>query len=228
MGKALQIVGIILMSLTASFTVLSGAGTTCVALGAEEYPSMAGIVPYKWLYVLFVIVTLAIGVMGVRAVLLLIKGRPNAYRYSLIALILGVLVGGIHIGASRVLRGSSMPVDAVFYTSVLTLVVFLIFRIPCIWQKVDFERADANGDNPVGGMAAIVMGVLCLTIQIWMGPTHTFYGINYADALHTIMTISGWGLILIGGGWLAYTLVDRSALNRYLSTNKEASSRLCA
>lgn len=226
MGKVFRIIGIILMSLTAAFTVLSGAGTTCVALGAEEYLSMTAIVPYKWLYVLFVIVTLAIGVMGVRAVVLLVKGRPNAYRYSLIALILGVIVGGIHMGVSRALRGSSMPVDAVFYTTVLTLVVFLIFRIPSIWQKVDFERADANGNSPAGGIAAIVMGMLCLTIQIWMGPTHTFYGINYADAFHAIMTISGWGLIFFGLAWLAYALVGWSALNRYLPTNKEAGSRL--
>ena len=228
MGKFLRIIGIILMSLTAAFTVLSGVGTTCVALGAENYSSMAGIVPYKWLYVLFVIVTLAIGVMGVRAVVLLIKGRPNAYRYSLIALILGVIVGGIHIWVSRALRGSSMPVDAVFYATVLTLLVFLIFRIPSIWQKVDFNRADENGDSPSGGIAAIVMGVLCLTIQIWMGPTHTFYGVNYADAFHNVMTISGWGLILIGLGWLVYALVGWTVLYRYLPTNKEVRSRLSA
>ena len=228
MGKFLRIIGIILMSLTAAFTVLSGVGTTCVALGAENYSSMAGIVPYKWLYVLFVIVTLAIGVMGVRAVVLLVKGRPNAYRYSLIALILGVIVGGIHIGVSRALRGSSMPVDAVFYTTVLTLVVFLIFRIPSIWQKVDFNLANAEGDDPTGGIAAIVMGVLCLTIQIWMGSTHTFYGVNYADAFHLVMTIIGWGLILIGLGCLVYSLVGGAEIKRLLPTKKESRLRLGA
>lgn len=226
MGKFLRIVGIILMSLTAAFTVLSGVGTTCVALGAEQYPSMAGIVPYKWLYVLFVIVTLAIGIMGVRAVVLLVKSRSNAYRYSLIALILGAIVGGIHIIVSRALRGSSMPVDAVFYTTVLTLVLFLIFRIPRIWQKVDFSRVDENGNSPKGGIAASVMGILCLTIQIWMGPTHTFSGVNYADAFHKGMTISGWGLILTGLVWLVYALAGWSVINRFLPINKAVDSRL--
>ncbi len=226
MGKLLRIIGMVMMSLTAAFTVLSGVGTTCVALGAEQYPSMAGIAPYKWLYVLFVIVTLAIGIMGVRAVVLLVKARPNAYRYSLIALILGVIVGGIHIAVSRALRGSSMPVDAVFYTTILTLVLFLIFRIPSIWQRVDFSRANANEEGANGGIAPIVMGILCLTIQFWMGSTHTFSGINYADAFHKGMTVSGWGLILTGLVWLVYALGGWSSVNRYLPINQAADQRL--
>jgi hypothetical protein len=39
----------------------------------------------------------------------------------------GILVGGMHMAASRALRGSSMPVDLVVYTTVLTLVVFMLF-----------------------------------------------------------------------------------------------------
>ena len=149
MKKFLRFLGILLMSLTAAFTVLSGVGTTCVALAAEKYDSMSAIEPYKWLYVIFVIVTLAIGVMGIRAVILLVKGRENAYRYSLMALVAGVVVGGIHMAVSRALRGSSMPVDAVVYTTVLTLIVFLIFRIPRVWELVDFSRDPLGGHRPV-------------------------------------------------------------------------------
>jgi hypothetical protein len=45
MGKFLRFVGILLMGLTAAFTIMGGAGTTCVALAAENWPSMAAITP---------------------------------------------------------------------------------------------------------------------------------------------------------------------------------------
>lgn len=214
MGKFLRFVGIILMGLTAAFTVLGGVGTTCVALAAEKYPSMVGIVPYKWLYVIFVITTAAIGVMMARATVLLVRCRSNAYRYSVISLVLGILIGVIHMAVSRNLRGSSMPVDAVTYTAVLTLVIFLFFRIPGVWEKVDFNKAKASDNQKEGGVAAIVSGLLALSIQFWMAPTHTFNGsINYGDAFHLSMTIIGWSLVLIGCG----LITSRYICSRFLS-----------
>jgi len=123
MGKALRWIGIILLGLTAAFTIMGGAGTTCVALAAEKYDSMVEIAPYKWLYVIFVIATITAGVLMVRGMIMLIKRKPNAYRDTIIALISGIVIGAIHMIVSRNLRGSSMPVDAVTYTSVLTLIL---------------------------------------------------------------------------------------------------------
>ena len=127
--KVLRFIGIGLMALTSLFTILGGAGTTCVALAAENYDSMLAIVPYKWLYVIFVITTIAAGVMMARATLMLIRRSPNAYGATIISLVAGILIGLIHMIVSRSLRGSSMPVDAVVYTAVLTLIIFLLFRI---------------------------------------------------------------------------------------------------
>jgi hypothetical protein len=149
-----------------------------------------------------VIVTLAIGVMGIRAVVKLVKGHKHAYRYTLITLIAGVVVGGIHMAVSRALRGSSMPVDAVVYTTVLTLIVFLIFRIPHIWKLVDFSQSKGNSKDVGGGLAAIVMGGMTLSIPMWMASAHTFNGINYADAFHNTLTVVGWALMLLGVGLL--------------------------
>jgi uncharacterized membrane protein len=208
MAKFLRFIGIVFISLTAFITLMGGIGTTCVALAAEKYGSMAAIAPYKWLYVIFVLVTTAIGVMGVRAVVLLIKRKANAYNYALLTLVLGVVVGVIHMLVSRSLRGSSMPVDAVVYTTVLTLIIFLIFRIPPIWAKVDFANASKSESNTSGGTAAIVSGVMALTIQYTMAPTHTISGVNYADAFHTAMTLSGLGLILLGIGLLILNFVS--------------------
>ncbi len=130
-AKTLRILGIVLMSLTAAFTLLGGAGTTCVALNPTGWEGkFAGIAPFQWLWILFVLVGLAAGVMGVRAVALLVRGRKNAYRYALIALLLGTGINLIHVFASRALRGASMPLDAVLYTNVLTLVVFLSVPSP--------------------------------------------------------------------------------------------------
>lgn len=217
-AKLLRIIGIVLMSLTAAFTLMGGAGTSCVALNPTGFgDSFAPIAKVQWLYILFVLVTLAIGVMGVRAVVLLVQGKKNAYRYSLIAMILGLVVGGIHMAVSRALRGSSMPVDAVVYTTVLTLVVFLLFRIPGVWQGVDFEKP--AGDKKTGkNAAAIAMaatGLLALTIQFLMAPTHTIEGVNYADVWHVGLTLIGGGLLIAGAlslFWPRFIAARREAL----------------
>jgi hypothetical protein len=214
-AKLLRTIGIVLMSLTAAFTLMGGAGTSCVALNPTGFgDSFAPIAKVQWLYILFVLVTIAIGVMGVRAVVLLIQGKKNAYRYSLIAMILGLVVGGIHMAVSRLLRGSSMPVDAVVYTTALTLVIFLLFRIPGIWQGVDFEKP--AGDKKTGKQAAAIalgaVGLLALTIQFIMAPTHTINGVNYADVWHTALTAIGLALILSGIGTALYT--ERGLLRR--------------
>jgi hypothetical protein len=200
-AKLLRIVAIVLMSLTALFTIMGGAGTSCVALNPAGYgPKFAGIAPFQWLYILFVVVTLAIGVMGVRAVVLLIRGAGNAYRYALIALIAGATVGIIHLVASRLLRGGSMPVDMVVYTTIVTLVVFLLVRIPAVWQGVNFEKPQGTkgSGKSTAAAAMVACGLLALTIQFLMAPTHTIGGVNYADVWH--WALSGIGIALIAGG----------------------------
>jgi hypothetical protein len=200
-AKALRIIGIIFMSLTAAFTLMGGAGTSCVALNPTGFGGkFSGIAPYQWLWIVFVVVGLAAGIMGVRAVVLLVKGTKNAWRYALIALLIGTVINAIHLLASRALRGGSMPVDGVLYMNVLTLVIFLIFRIPGIWQGVNYEKP--AGEKKTGQQAAaialVAAGLLSLTIQFMMAPTHTINGFNYADVWHAALTLIGITLILGG------------------------------
>jgi len=205
MSKFLRFIGILLLSISALFNIAGGAGTTCVALNPTGYgDKFAAIASLQWLYILYVLVTAAFGVMMVRAVVLLVKGRDNAYRYSLIALIGATVVGVIHMLTSRALRDSSMPVDGVVYATVLTLVIFLIFKIPGVWEKVDFSRARKKDSQTAGGAAAIVVGVLTLTIQHLMASTHTIDGINYGDAFSLTTTGIGWGLVLLGLGMVLF------------------------
>lgn len=222
-ARTLRTIGIVLMGITAVFTLMGGAGTTCVAIRPTGFGgNFSGIAPFQWLYILFVVVTFAFGVMGARAVWLLIRGRSNAYRYSVIALVGGTVVGVIHIIVSRALRGGSMPVDMVTYTSIFTLVVFLIFRIPGIWQQIGIGKpvsTDAAGMS--GGLAAISSGVIALTIQYWMGPTHTIGGVNYADVWHTALQLIGWILVIAGA--LA-VLRSEGVLSRQVASSKAATT----
>lgn len=214
LAKFLRFIGILFMALTGGFTLLGGVGTSCAALFPTKWESMAPLAPYQWLYILFVFGTTAIGVWGIWATVKLIKGTPDSYLMSLKALVAGVAVGGFHIYMSRLLRGKSMPVDAVVYMTVLTLVIFLLFRIPGIWQGVNFDKGNGGNNKMAGGAAAIVLGLLCLTIQYIAGPTHTWNGVNYADVFNTAMTIIGIACLLIGIG--IFTSIE----NLKLRTNR--------
>jgi hypothetical protein len=212
-GKTLRTIGIILMGMTALFTIASGVGTTCVALNPTGFgESMAKIAPMQWLYVLFVIVTTIIGVMAARAVLLLARGRPNSYRYAVTALLLGIAIGVTHMLASRALRGNSMPVDAVVYTTVLTLVIFLFLRVPKIWQGVDFTSA--NSDDRTGRVAAAITllatGLLTLAAPALAGPSHTWDGTNWATAFLATMVMLGLGQLLGGAVLFLFRSIPRS------------------
>lgn len=201
LAKFLRFFGILLMSLTAAFTVMGGIGTSCAALFPTKWESMAPLAKMQWLYILFVLVTTAIGILMIRAIVRLVRGKADGYKSALITLVLGIVVGIIHILTSRSLRGSSMPVDAVVYMTVLTLVVFLLFRLPPVWKGVDYSKAPRKERRKTGGTAAIVTGAASLSIQFVMASTHTWNGVNFADAFHTAMTVSGIALLVLGT-WL--------------------------
>lgn len=211
-ARTLRTVGIVLLGLTAAFTLLGGAGTTCVALNPTGFgDKFAGLAPFQWLYILFVILTLAIGVFGVRAVVFVVRGRRHSYRGALLVLGAGLLVGGIHMAASRLLRGSSMPVDMVVYTTAVTLAVFLLFRLPGLWNTMEWE-APAMRSTHGGSASAIALGLtglLTLTVQFVMAPTHTWNGINYADVWHTALTAMALAQWLLSG--YVYARMQRRA-----------------
>ncbi len=200
--KVLNIVGIVLMGLTAVATLMAGVGTTCVALAAEKYSGkMALIAPYKWVYVLFVLVTTAVGVMGVRATIMLIKRKAGAYSFSLLTLAAGLIVGVIHILVSRAIRGSSMPTDMIVYITVLTLLVFLVFRIPGIWKEYARHDTDHTGDGRLAAAFTLVAcGLATWFAPQWFAGSHTFEagGFNWANAWPIQMGLTGAVLVLGG------------------------------
>lgn len=213
-GKTLRFIGIVLMALTSGFILLGGIGTTCAALFPTNWETMAPLAAFQWLYILFVISGIAIGVWGILATIQLVRGTADAYKTSLLVLVTSLVVGGFHIYMSRMLRGKSMPVDAVVYMTLLTLVVFLLFRIPFLWDGVNFEKGDSRNNRMAGGAAAILLGLMTLTIQYTMASTHTWNGINYADAFNILMTTVGLSILCLGG-WILVDKRDfRSISNR--------------
>ncbi|MGB2964656.1 MAG: hypothetical protein WBB69_11795 [Anaerolineales bacterium] len=113
-----------------------------------------------------------IGILGIRATILLAKGKQNAEKSALITLVLGILTGGIHMFTSRALRGSSMPTDFIVYITILTLVIFLLFQLPKVRQMALFQKGSSDDSSAAGGLTAIVAGLLTLSVQMWAGPTH--------------------------------------------------------
>jgi hypothetical protein len=173
---------------------------------------MTPLASFQWLYILFVLSGIAIGVWGIWATVKLVRGTSDSYRMSLYALIVGVAVGFFHIYMSRMLRGKSMPVDAVVYMTVLTLAVFLLLRIPLIWQGTNFEKGDSKSNRMAGGVAAILLGLMTLTIQYTMGSTHTWNGINYANAFNLLLTTAGIGLLIVGARLTGMIRINRARL----------------
>lgn len=198
-AKVLRIAGIVLMSLTAVFTLMGGIGTTCVTLNPTGFGGkFAAIEPFQWLWIIFVLAGIIAGVLGIRAVVMLIKGTKGAYLAALTTLILGTVINAAHLFASRALRGASMPVDGVLYANVLTLIVFLLFLIPGIWQNLHLEKPSKSGhsDANAAAISLAFSGVMILTIQFLMRTTHSIDGVNYADVWHAQFLVLGGGLIL--------------------------------
>jgi hypothetical protein len=190
------------LGVTAVITLLGGIGTTCVALNAADYDGMEAIAQFQWLYVFYVLSGIVIGVLGIWVAVALVRGKPHAYRNALIVLLTGLLIGGLHMATSRALRGSSMPKDFIVYATGLTLIVFLLFRIPGIWKRTNLDGHDDSAAGLGAGAALIVGGIATLTVQFWAGPTHVINGINYADVWHTQLTLLGWLAVLLGGAVL--------------------------
>jgi hypothetical protein len=210
MKKFLRFIGILLMGITSVVTIIGGAGTTCVALDAVKYgPKFAPIANYQWLYILYVVVGIGLGIMGIRATIRLIKGREKAEKWALVILVAGVVVGAIHMTTSRALRGSSMPVDGVVYITLITLVVFLLFRLPKVREMALFQKDLSEDGSVSGGMTSIIAAALVLSVQMWAIPDHLLNGINYADAFHNALLWIGSGLFVVGIGLLTKGLLTQ-------------------
>jgi hypothetical protein len=195
-------IAIILMSLTVLFTIMGGIGTTCVAFGAEKYESMKSLVPYKPIYQVLVLISITAGIWGILIIVHLVRGGIKLYRNALIMLCVGVVTSGIQTAISQTVRGSSAPVNVRFFITVFTLIVFLLFRLPPLWNRILFTQSmKKKVKKNTTATSLILCGFIVLTTNIWTKPTHLA---GWIGIIRFPLLISGWFLIGTGIslGWL--------------------------
>jgi hypothetical protein len=221
LGKILRIVGIIFFGITTLINLLGGIGTTCAAFLTEQYPNYMALIDQgmQWLYQGLVITTVILALVGIWVLVQLIRRKENAFRNALIVLVIGTILAGIQFYYSTQLFGKAAPANMKFYFNVATLVLFLIYLIPGVRQRVNYSNKENGSDKETaGGLAAIILGVLLLTTPAWAGPSHTFQGENWVMLLQTELYLSG--ILLTGAGIAILARIIVNGLRQELALSK--------
>ncbi|MES0361177.1 MAG: hypothetical protein ABUK20_09700 [Anaerolineales bacterium] len=200
-GKVLRTLGIIFFGLATLMNLLGGIGTSCAAFFTKQYPPYWALIKedMQWLYQGLVITTVILGIVGIWVTVQLIRGKKTAFRNALIILVIGTILAGIQYYYSMQLFGKAAPANVKFFSNAFTLILFLVYLIPGIRERVNFSNNGGSTDkDTAGGLAAIVVGIILLTTPIWAGPSHTYLGENWVNLLQTPLYISG--ILLTGGG----------------------------
>lgn len=162
---------------------------------------------FQWLYQTLVVLTVPLGLVMIWATVVLLRGKSNALKISIWLLVVGTVLGAIHMGASLALRGKAVPANVKLYLNLITLVVFFILTLPGVRKFVDFSKpSGASGGATAGGLAAIVAGLVMLSTIVWAAPTHTYQGENWVNVIYVPLMTVGTVLTMFGFGLLAYAI----------------------
>lgn len=198
-ARILWIVAVVALGLTATMNLLGGIGTVCAAFLTEEFPPMRVLLDYQWLYQRLMLITIGVGIVGAWVTLGLFRGGPNAYRNAIAVLVIGAVLGELHLRASLELRGKMVPANVKFYINLFTLILFLILGLPSIHQSVSFARPRGRTEAAAAaGMAAMIVGLTMLSVGWWVGDTHTYEGTDWTAVLQPYLSIAG--IAFAGGG----------------------------
>ncbi len=207
MGDKLKILAIVAIGLTALFTLLGGVGTACIAWNADRYGAQFAVfVPTMPLYQVFVYVCVLAGAAGTIVTYALLRGDKWAYKGALITLLVGVVVAVAQMFHSSWLREvaftDTMPTAMRFYITFLTLLLFLVLRLPGVRRRVevDFTRPwRGKGSRAAGGgLTAAIAGIATITTPIWAGSSHMLEGFNLVNVLQVPLLVGGGLLIVMG------------------------------
>ncbi len=211
-GKILRILAIILFGLVTAMNLLGGIGTSCVAFSSNVGYRMAfkELMDYRWLYQGLVVTTILLGIAGIWGLIRLIRGGAKVFRDALILLIVGSVLGGVHYFTSLALRGEAAPANVKFYINLLTLIVFLVFKLPGVRKYIDFGKPGGRSEmKAAAGTAALVVGVPCLTVFQWAGPSHTILQQNLTYEFYVPLVTAGATLVLAGIGLILKALLEQ-------------------
>jgi len=211
LGKLLRAGAIMLAALAAGFTLIGGAGTSCIAWNAGSYGNaFAAFVPYMPIYQLFVYINAVTGLFGLWLVYRLLRGGRRAYGGMLAILCIYLITAGIQMWYSSMLKETSFldtaPNSMRFYVYALTLIVFSVIKLPGLRNIVDFTAPWRNPKSgaAAGGMAAIAIGALSLATPAWASANHLLGGENLVYVMIVPLTVIGGLALAIGLGLLAY------------------------
>ncbi len=133
------------------------------------------------------------------ATIVLIRGRATAYRNALIVLVIGTLLGAVQFYASMTLRGSATPANVKFGINAITLLFFLLLKLPGLRDRVDFTKpGDEETQATTSGLTVVVTGLFVLTTSIWAGPSHSIEGENWVLVLQGQLIATGILLTIVG------------------------------
>ena len=148
------------------------------------------------------ILTILLGIAGIWATTKLIKGGNNVYRNVMIILTIGTILGGTQYFASLAIRGKGVPANIKFYLNLATLLLFLVINSPLLKTKIDFDKPiKKSGKTMAGGLAALISGLMVLSVFVWAGPSHTYQGDNWVEVFMIPILVNG--IFLTVGGFVA-------------------------
>lgn len=209
-GKVLRVAAIVLMGLTSVFTLLGGVGTSCVAWSANQYgKAFAMFVPYMPVYQILVYVSLIAAMVGIVATYALVRGDKWAYAGAIAALVVGLAAAAIQMYYTSTLKGKSFfdtpPTSMRFYITFLTLAIFLIIRLPGLWDRVGLGRPQGGPGSKMGsgGLSMLLAGLVTLATPMWAGPSHMLEGYNLVHVLDVHLMVGG-GFLSVAGVTLLF------------------------
>lgn len=210
----IQLSAVILMSMVSVFSLMSGIGTTCVAFAPDKWgKAFAAIIPYATTYQIITVVTLIVGFAASIITYAFVRGDKWAYYAAILAILVGLISGGVHVYYSSTLRGSAAPANLRVFIDIIALLFLLIIRLPGIWNKIDLTKpmGKTKGSfNTPTGTAFIVTGLGLLSTPLYASPSHTNEGMNYVEYLLPELYIIGGIFCAMGIGLL---VMSRFGLN---------------
>ncbi len=205
LGAILRGVLVVLMSATTVMTLLGAVGTACIAWNADKYgAAFKWIVPYMPTYQMLVYISLAAGVVAAIVAYAIARGDKWFYIGALLTLVVAGGAAAVQMFYTSSLRQISFfaaaPTNVRLYITAITLIAFLIIRIPGIWNKSGLGSPTSQPGSPMaaGGAALIVAGALIVTTPLWVGETHMLDGYNLVYTLELPLLIDGIAMLLAG------------------------------
>lgn len=143
----------------------------------------------------------------------------------MIVLFIGTVLGAIHYFTYLGLRGKAAPANVKFYLNVVTLLIFLALNLPGIRNRIDFSSGGSGkaSKSSAAGMAAMVIGIITLTVFDWAAPSHTLNGANWVYVFYTPLMV--FGIVFFAGGlgsmiWSIFSMFNHKLQTKTLGLSE--------